>query len=153
MNFRLGNLPAFAIAALLALPGLSTDGGGNASGTGVWILPRPTYVSSVTSGIVGGGSATPVACFAIASLGSDVRLVTSSDLSSFTASMIDPVSGVAIPLVVSGREVVLSKDHLQGLAAAGALTADVVVADSGQLGYVLRVQIDAVTGQATLTLR
>ncbi len=153
MNFRLGNLPAFAIAALLALPGLSTDGGGNASGTGVWILPRPTYVSSISSGCGGSASTTPVSSFAVASLGSDVRLVTSSDLTSFTAAMIDPVSGVAIPLVVSGREVVISKDHLQGLAASGALATDVVVADSGQLGYVLRLQIDPVSGSATLTLR
>ncbi|MBL8747534.1 MAG: hypothetical protein JNK78_00130 [Planctomycetes bacterium] len=159
MNFRPGTLPAFAFAALLALPGLSTDGGGNASGTGVWILPRPTYVSSgcATVGVVangaGIGSTAAVGCFAIASLGSDVHLVTSSDLSSFTAAMIDSVSGVAIPLVVSGREVVISKDQLQGLAASGVSITDVVVADSGQLGYVLRVQIDAATGSATLTLR
>lgn len=148
MNFRLRFVPALLVAALLTLPGISSEGGENAGGTGVWILPRPAFVCA------GAGDVAPTSPpLAISTLTNEVRLVTSTELGSMSATLVDSISGSPLPLPITGRDVVLSRAVLQGLAASGTTEAHIVVADAQQLGYVFKLSIDTAGGSATLTLR
>lgn len=140
-------LPA-VFAAWLALPGIGSDGGENAGGTGVWILPRPTFLASGAPEITAatpdrGALAVPTV------ISGPISVAAASELGSFTATLTDPISGVATSLPTNGREFTLTSAMLMGLKSSGA-GAHIVVSDSQQLGYVLRVSFDPATGSGSI---
>ena len=153
MKLSLRSVPALLLAALLALPGIGSESGPGATGggTGVWILPTPKYVASVTTSPSTIGPAS--ASFAMPSLGSGVTVTAAADLGEVNAVLIDEVSGSPVPLVVSGRDVAIDREVLQGLLNSGTFAAYIVITDANLLGYVLKLAIDPATSSATLTLR
>jgi hypothetical protein len=136
-----------ALASWLALPGIGGDGGENAGGTGVWILPRPTFMASGSPCITGATQARGATT--VANVNEAFALTAAEELGAFTATLIDPVSGVPMALPTSGRSIVLGASLLRDLQQAG-VAASIVIADSQQLGYVMRLTFDAATGVGTI---
>lgn len=150
MNVTLRLASALLVAAILALPGVGNDGGENAGGTGVWILPRASFLSS--PGSIVGVQGAVVDPLVRTSLQTEVALMTAIEMTSFTATLIDGVSGAPMALPTNGRNVVVPSCVLQGLSDAGTTEAHVVVVDANQLGYVLRLAIDSSSASVTLSL-
>ncbi len=73
------------------------------------------------------------------------------ELGPCVATLIDPVSGVATALPVNGHDIVLSSAVLAGLRDSS-VTADIVVADGAQLGYIIRVSFDLTTGVGSIKI-
>lgn len=140
---------ALLCAAILALPGFGSEGGEGAGGTGVWILPGARFVGP------GAGSSTSLtaAPMAVPSLASPMTLTTAPEVGEVTATLLDDVSGSPLPLPVSGRNVTIEKSVFQGLLASGTTSAILVITNSSQLGYVVKISIDPLTASATMTLR
>lgn len=151
MNLRIRLVPVALAAALLALPGIGDEGGEGAGGTGVWILPRPTYLAPGCPGTTP-PSIAAVPPLALPSAGS-VTMTIAPESGPSSAVLVDNVSGTSLPLPVSGREVTLARTVLQGLVSSGTDVAHIVVTDSQQLGYVIQISIDLATGAGTLSLR
>lgn len=147
MKLSLRSLPALVVAALLALPGVGSEGGEGAGGTGVWILPGPKFVGTapLTAPVT---AAAPTSQWV-----GDIKLAAAPGMDGVTAMLIDEVSGESMALPVCGREVVLDRSVLAGLIAAGVNTAHIVIVDANQLGYVFKVAVDAANASATLQLR
>lgn len=137
-----------AFAAWLALPGVSSDGGENAGGTGVWILPKPTFLASDSPSIT--TLATERKSIPNISATNTITLTAAAEMGAMTATMIDPVTGVATALPVSGHDITMRDSLLNGVRCAG-ITADIVVVDSQQQGYVIRVAFDA-SGTGTIKI-
>lgn len=139
-------LPALVAAAWLALPGISSEGGEGAGGTGVWILPAAKFVGTAPL-------AAPTVQSPTTTWVTDLKLTVAPGLTNFTAVLVDDLSGDVHHLPVSGREILLERGELQGLISGGLNVAYVVVADASQLGYVVRIVVDATAGTAQLSLR
>ncbi|MBL8727002.1 MAG: hypothetical protein JNM25_01135 [Planctomycetes bacterium] len=137
-----------AVAALVALPGIGSDGGDNAGGTGVWILPRPTFLAS---GALESMAPAVHGVLNIASCGSGVALAAGAEMGDFVATLIDPISGMPIALPTNGRQILLSASLLADLKLA-AVEARIVVSDSQHLGYVLGLALDSTTGACTVRI-
>jgi hypothetical protein len=135
------------VTVWLALPGIGSDGGESAGGTGVWILPRPTFLASGSPSVTTGCE--PRGTMAITSPDAPLVLKTGDELGAFSATLIDPWSGVPVSLPTNGREVVVPTNLLRALREAAA-SADIVVNDSQQLGYVMRVVFDPATGSGLI---
>ncbi len=131
-------LLALAIAALLAMPIVSGDGGENGGGTGIWILPRATFLA-------GGCSSTPVDQKAVPSLAADLVMQVSTECGSCTASLVDDVSGVPVSLTVVGNRVRLPASLLQALGASAA-KASLVILDAQGYGYSMSVSVSPASG-------
>lgn len=132
----------FALVAVwLALPTMGTDGGEGAGGTGVWILPRPTFLASASGsggfGAVRGSTSIPA--------NAPLTLKACAELGLFTATLIDPSSGVSTLLPCNGLDVILSSDLLRTLRETCG-SAHVVIADGTQLGYVIQIAFDPASG-------
>jgi hypothetical protein len=127
-------------AAWLALPGVGSDGGDNAGGTGVWILPRATFLASDAASI--GGSVTARLPIPLANASSTITLTAASEMGSMTATMIDPVTGVPVSVPTNGHQIVIKDSLLTSVRNAG-VTASIVVVDSLQQGYVIRIAFEA----------
>ena len=136
-------------SAWLALPGVGSDGGENAGGTGVWILPRANFLASIPCTTA---TAEVRAACAIPSVAQSITVTTSSDLGVIVATLVDPVTGVPMPLATSGHDVVIPGSMLQNLRVAGCGSATIVIADDNHLGYVIEMSIDLAAGAATLKL-
>lgn len=142
------------IAALLALGvvlpvfGGEGDGGENAGGTGLWILPRSTTLTS-SSAQVGPGSQPRVPAMALGSFGSDAKLRVSNECGAVVATLF---AGQAVPmdLPVLGQVVTMPAAVMQQLAAAQVTDATLVVVDAGSKGYVMRLLLDLAAGTAQL---
>lgn len=148
MKTMLRLLASVALAAWIALPGVGSDGGDNAGGTGVWILPRSSFFTSQLPCI---SATTPARqSQSMASAFNGVRLTTSTEMGAFTATFIDPFSGSSTALPTNGRDVVLSGTLLRAVQESGA-AAEIVVVDGQLQGYVVRVSVDA-AGVASLQL-
>lgn len=141
-------LPALVAAALLSLPGISSEGGEGAGGTGVWILPSPKYVGAVSLSVPVSGAPAPATPWT-----NDLKLAADVGVSTFTAVLIDDLSGSPMDLPVEGREVLLKQVVLEDLVASGVGVAHIVVVDTNQIGYVVRIAIDPDTHKASLSLR
>ena len=150
MNVTTRLVSALLVAAMLALPGVGSDGGENAGGTGVWILPRASFLSAAPVGQV--PLPVPTSDF-VSPVSVDLALTTASEMGSFTATLIDQISGAPLLLPTNGRNVILTRGTLQGLLAAGTTVAHVLIADANQLGYVVGLSIDPATGAVKLAIR
>jgi hypothetical protein len=147
MKLLLRLMLPLAVATWLALPGIGSDGGDNAGGTGVWILPRPTFLASGSVDSVGQERGS----ISIASCSGGFALATGIELGDFTATFIDPISGVPIALPTCGRQVLLDAALLSALKQTG-VQGRIVVSDSQHLGYVMNVTMDGVTGACTVRI-
>ena len=149
MNTTLRILAAALLALWLAIPGISGegDGGENAGGTGVWILPRSEFLSS-GSGMQ--GRQPRIAPIAIADLQHEVKLRVSGDTGQCTGTLFDGASNMPIDLPVLGQCVVLPASLLQGLFAARVPSCDIVIVDAARRGYLLSLVFDYATGGAQI---
>ncbi|MBX3463388.1 MAG: hypothetical protein KF830_09465 [Planctomycetes bacterium] len=129
------------VAAWFALPSMGTDGGEGAGGTGVWILPRPTFLASASgcggSGAVRGSTSIPA--------DAPLTLKACDELGLFTATLVDPLSGASTLLPCNGFQVALSSDLLRTLRETCG-SAHVVIADGTQLGYLIQITFDSASG-------
>lgn len=149
MPMILRALAAALLALWLAIPGKSGegDGGENAGGTGVWILPRCECIAS-NAAI---GTAQPrEAPFAIPDLAHDVKLRLSNECGMASGTLFDGSVGTEFDLPVNGQYVILPATLLQALFSARVPTADIVIMDAAHRGYRLRLHIDLVTARADL---
>jgi hypothetical protein len=136
-------LVAFALAICMALPVLGGEGGENGGGTGIWILPRANFLT-MNAGSVAPRDARPF------SIQQDVLLQVSSEMGSCSATFMDQVSGSPVALQVTGSVVRMPAALLQLLGSMPNKTAYVTIADATQLGYLVRITVDAVTGIAVV---
>jgi hypothetical protein len=149
MNTTLRVLAAALLALWFAIPGVSGDGEGgeNAGGTGVWILPRCESISSGTWQI-GQQSQPRVAPFAIPSLNQNVKLRVSNECGATSATLFDGENGTPITLGVVGQYVELPSSLLRGLHAAGVAESQIIVADANGRGYLIELRIDIAAATA-----
>lgn len=136
-------LLSLLLAGLLALPVVGGEGGESAGGTGVWILPRCTYLAS-------GSISGPVReSRSISSTPASMAMTVSNEIGSFTATLVDSLGGSPIALPTNGNTIVLSEELLRALREAGA-SAQIVVSDSQLQGYVIQLTFDSSSGPGRL---
>lgn len=138
MTLSVRALLALLLAAWFTLPSTGDDGGENAGGTGVWILPRSTFLAATAC--TGGGVPREAKTFTLAS---DIVLALSSEVGEATATWIDEIAGVAVSLPISGGQVRVPATLLQALGNAPLRQATIVIADASHAGYVLEVDVAA----------
>ncbi|MCR9245313.1 MAG: hypothetical protein NXI31_09795 [bacterium] len=132
---------AVALAAVwLAAPSVGGEGGENAGGTGVWILPACAPV----------GSPGVRSSFAVNTLASDITMTMSPQIGNAVATAVDPRSGAVLPLSVRGRDVVITAEQLGGFRQAGVTVVDILISDDSRQGYHIRLDIHPTAG-ATFT--
>lgn len=137
MTLSVRALLALLLAAWFTLPSTGDDGGENAGGTGVWILPRSTYLAA---SVCADGAPREAKTFTLAG---DIVLALSSEVGEATATWIDEVAGVAVSLPVSGGQVRVPAALLQALGNAPLRQATVVIADASHAGYVIEIEVAA----------
>ena len=148
MNTTLRILAAALLALWLAIPGISGegDGGENAGGTGVWILPRSEFLSSGS----GMGRQPRISPIVIPNLLQDVKLRVSNETGQCSGTLFDGTTNTPVDLPVLGQCVVLPASLLQGLFAARVPTCDIVIVDAARRGYLLSLTFDYGTGGAQI---
>lgn len=136
MKHLLRILTVALAAAWLATPGVSGEGEGgeNAGGTGVWILPGPCAL--------GGGPALGASAVRqVPTLANDVTMTVSAQLGSVVATACEAGSGTVIPLSVSGRDVTFRGSTMRAFRDANVQVVEIVICDSSQQGYRIRFRI------------
>lgn len=112
MKSLLRPLVAIALAVWLALPLFGSEGGNNAGGTGIWILPRATFLAS------GMSQSAPRATKDLLANGQDLVMELSSECGACSATFVDELSGQPVALQANGGLVRLPASLLQSLAGA-----------------------------------
>ena len=143
MILLLRNLLVLLVAVCLAIPTICDEGGENNGGTGVWILPACANVTAPR--------ATPRGSWTFSGAGSDVQLVVAAEMGAPSAMLVDDVSGVPVALAASGRTVTIPKSLLQALHQSSIRAASVIIMDTAQCGYVLRLSI-LLDGKVNITI-
>lgn len=138
-------LLAMLFAAWLAMPSVGDEGGENASGGGVWILPCAAIVDE--SALAGGGS--PRAQLTGHAVGEELRMQVASNMGCASAVLVSSLSSDPVPVQVCGSVVKLSKQLLQTLAV-GRVPAQLVIVDANQRGYVIDLGFDAAGSEVSL---
>ncbi|MCB9876448.1 MAG: hypothetical protein H6835_02510 [Planctomycetes bacterium] len=140
-------LLAMLFAAWLAMPSVGDEGGENASGGGVWILPCAAVIdeSALEQGVVARS------VLAGHQVNQGLCLQMASNMGSASAVLVSGLSGDVMPLPTSGAKIFLSKQLMQSLAATRT-GAKIVVADSQQRGYVIEITVDASGSTVTLSV-
>ncbi|MCA8948872.1 MAG: hypothetical protein KDE27_05175 [Planctomycetes bacterium] len=131
-------------AVWLAAPSLGGEGGENAGGTGVWVLPGGSSL--------GGNGQSGNLSREIPNLTKDFKLTVASNVGAFVATACEAGSGVIVPLASSGRDVLLPAAMLRGFRDENVAHVDIVIADSEMVGYRIRLSIPAAGETATLTI-
>lgn len=127
----------------VALPGVSGDGGDNAGGTGIWILPQ---AGSLGTGVGG----PPRAALAVPTLSQDITMKVSAECGHCTAVFVDSLSQVPVALTVTGTHIRIPAALLQSVSAAGCANANIVVTNAAHIGYAMQVIIDRGAGTAII---
>lgn len=138
--FRL--LAAFAVAICLALPGVGSEGGENGGGTGVWVLPRATFLTPPSG-------AAPRDMLAAHNITQNCVMQMSEEVGIATATFVDDMSGIPVELAVNGSIVTIPAVLLQSLVGLSTPTATVLIADAAQMGYVIQI-LARTDGTATI---
>lgn len=134
------------LAALwLAAPSVGGEGGDNAGGTGVWVLPE-------ASGLGGPGSSGPNCSREISNLEKDLKLTVANNVGSFVATVCEVGSGVVMPLATSGRDVLLPAATMVAFRNANVAEVEIVIADESLVGYRIRLTIEQNGESGTLTI-
>jgi hypothetical protein len=123
----------------LALPSPGGEGGENAGGTGVWILPRATFLPATPQPEVR-------ASFVAMDLSKNVRMRVSSEVGTVVATYVDDVIGQPCALPVVGDVVGFPAALLQSLASSPTSSGSIVIADAEQRGYVIHVRWNSSKG-------
>lgn len=126
-------LVAIALAIWMALPSFGDDGGDNAGGTGIWILPRAGYLAG---DLFGGASRSQ----RLPSPGQDLLVAVASNCGACSATFLDGLSGQPVSLQSFGGLVRIPSALLQALPQGSGIKAHLVISDATQLGYVMRVE-------------
>lgn len=144
-------LARFLLASLLALaiamPGIGGEGGENAGGTGVWILPHSRSLSGPMAPLTAGTLSRQVSDFS-----RDFTMTASEDCGELVAVATVVGTGQNLPLAVTGHDVRLSSQQLTSLRNANVTGLTIVISDSQNVGYVISVSGIA-TGTATFSIR
>ena len=147
MNATLRLLLCLFAALWFALPSPGDEGGENASGTGVWILPACATITTQ--------SVQPTAPtkdqYATSNLTSAVNLRVATSMGATTAVFIDDVLGISVPLDVSGRTVKVPAGLLQAISQGTTSAGPLVIVDSAQNGYLIRIRVQ--NGSAIFDLK
>lgn len=138
MTPMLRNLFSLLVLALLAIPapGDETEGGENASGTGVWILPACAAVDPAQVGPLAPTRST----FVCNDMSKPVEMKVSAAMGCSSATMTYDVLGTPCALHVSGQIVRVSPAAMAALNQSPTKTATIIVSDAAQNGYVLTVK-------------
>lgn len=150
MHAMIRNLVAALLALWLAMPSIGGEGGENAGGTGVWILPRCEFLSGDPLANIGQGA--PQASQSFGSLNQNLSLNGSVECGQVVATLVDPLTGVPMSLPAIGRNAIVPATVLQGLRAAGVAEAQILIMDAARRGYVIHLCLDLPAGTATLSL-
>jgi hypothetical protein len=145
MTSMLRVLLVTALVAWIAQPTIG-GGGENAGGSGVWILPRAGALAC-SSGMPQGS---PRAEFTVVGLTSALRLQVSNNMGIAVASLVEDLSGTPMPLPVSGYIVEVPSAMLIAVGALPTPHARVLISDANQLGYVLKLEVDAPNDQVVV---
>ena len=128
----------FVVASLLAiamaLPSLGGDGGPNGGGTGVWVLPAASFLSSAPA-------PNPRDSHTSVSTAQPLQFKVSDEVGDVVAIFFDELSGTPVALPVSGREVTVPAALLAALSQRVGARADIVIADASLRGYVIKLSI------------
>jgi len=145
MNTMLRNLFCLLVLALLAIPtpGDEGEGGENASGTGVWILPACAAIDPAQLD----PSCPTRGQFVCSDMSKPVKMKVSQAMGCATGTFTDDVLGTPVSLSVSGSVVEVPASLMATLAQSPNRVATIVVSDSEQKGYVLRVTVSGTSVQ------
>ncbi len=146
MKALLHCLLALLATVIVALPSPGSEGGENAGGTGVWILP---FCSQINSGQEQGPASTARLTIPVTDFNRDVRLEISSQMGQAVATCVDEMTGYPTGLVVSGRTVIVPSQLMRSLSLAR-VNATILVMDASSCGYCIAVQVDHATGAINL---
>lgn len=147
MNAIVRILLAIVLAAWISSPSVGSEGGENAGGTGIWILPRATFFSGGT-GLGSGVAPREVRLFANAN--QDIRLAVSDEVGAAVATLVEDASGASSSLPVTGFLVVIPSSLQQSLLSSNSVRSTIVIADASQLGYFIEVVVFPTTGKVEL---
>lgn len=150
MSALLRFLAAALLVSWLTSPTRGGEGGENAGGTGVWILPRCTALAPSPG--MGGQTGAPQCTYTMSSLNAGLSLVASIECGTVVATLIDPGSGTPMALPASGRSALLSRTTIDGLRVAGVVSANIVMMDAARQGYVIYATFDYAANTATLAV-
>lgn len=134
MNPMLRNVFSLLVLALLAIPAPGDEGGENASGTGVWILPACAAIDPAQLD----PSAPTRAQFVCSDTSKPVEMRVSQAMSSVSGTMTYDVLGTPVALEVTGQVVRVSPAMMAALSQSPCKTATILISDVHQKGYVLR---------------
>lgn len=147
MTMLLRAVLAVLLTAWISLPATGSEGGGNAGGTGVWILPRATYLCSSQL-----PTTAPKSQFSVPTLQQDLSLQLDDGMGMAVATLVDDVAGAVVPLQVTGNLAVVPAALLQGLGSAPTPTATVMISDAAHLGYLIRLTVNASTNTCVVAI-
>ncbi len=137
---------ATVLAWTLPVPG--GEGGENAGGTGIWILPRCSGMHTGSAGLPPGP---PRLCGPVRDVSRDIDLQVSEEMGQSVAVLLDDGSGLPQSLPVSGQTIRIPAAMLTALAGAR-LGADVIVLDAANNGYRMRIVCDEEQGSLSLAV-
>ena len=146
MKALLHCLLALLVTVIVALPSPGSEGGENAGGTGVWILP---FCSQINSGSEEHSNSTARLTIPVADLNRDISLQLSSQMGQSVATCVDELTGHPTGLVVAGRIVTVPSQLMRSLSQAR-VNATIMVVDASNCGYCIAVQVDHSTGVVNL---
>lgn len=124
------------------MPGIGsdTDGGENAGGTGIWILPCAATMSTIIEGESGQRASKQ-----LAAVDAGLVLKMPVELDATVAMLVSEVSGEIVALDVVGSSVHVPQEALDVLSGTDT-TAKVVITDTHQVGYVIELQAKRTEG-------
>lgn len=138
-------LLAILVAVWVAVPTVGGEGGENAGGTGVWILPASSFVGMPCWGPSGPSRQ-------LTDFTKDLRMVVDPNCGQVLATVTDPLTAVVIPLTVCGRDVTLAASTLRAYSDAQVSSVVVLIVDSQQRGYYMTVTINTTAHSASVQI-
>lgn len=141
------------LLGMLPLSGSAMGGGGD---TGVWILPRSAFIANLPNGPGGSGTTSSLVgpaprAQATRPLSSSLSMQVSGAMSLPPAAvLVDPVSGVPLPLDVVGGVVTVTSRLAALVATSATNSMSGAIVDARGRGYTLLVSVDAVRQTVTV---
>lgn len=138
------------LAIAIAVPSVGGEGGENAGGTGVWILPR----SSCLSGFLAPNVCSPNvgSTHSVADMAHDFTLRVDEECGEVVATAVDPATSASIVLAVSGRDVIVTPHLFDAVRGAGGAGLSIVISDAANRGYVITATLES-SGAVTFSVR
>jgi hypothetical protein len=142
-------LACWLLALALALRLLGGEGGENAGGTGVWILPRSERIAS-GSPAIDPSTQQRVSPLLFSALDRDVSLRLSPECGEVVATLFAEPFGEPVALQAQGNLVLMPASLFRSLASVGVAESIVVILDAQGNGYRLRLVLDFATRSGRL---